>query len=385
MGSGKWYYVNKVDLFSQTDYQSFINSGEITTRHRRMDYGHGMASDVPRAFYMQAGGYGQPKDSANILPMVDDHSCVESINLDSLTATLQNAYLADSKASMTSLIKTRSNLNKLRPFVEELFAKTNRFEGYTAKAMEPIRQLSATNYTYSEMRKALLDMAGKNVVLRYGNTIKPEHICSFRAYMIGNEEGVLVVRGNELVAIPREETDVTDPSNHWIILRHDDERTYCIYNLGTGYYLTIGTTPGLSELPRKINISSSYGYFLIREGSKSLGFDSNGQPTAVASNKAARLELFDNYYLTPQTSLCESLLEQTTSEAIAMGIETPQSPLEGEWDNAEGASLSNDIVAVYYYDLQGHRIGYILPEGEPVIAHIILRNGASIVRKILAK
>ena len=70
-----------------------------------MDYGHGLASDVPRAFYMQAGGYGQPKDSANILPLVDDHSYVESINLDSLVATLQNAYLADSKASMTNLVK----------------------------------------------------------------------------------------------------------------------------------------------------------------------------------------------------------------------------------------------------------------------------------------
>ncbi|MBO7471198.1 MAG: DUF3472 domain-containing protein, partial [Bacteroidaceae bacterium] len=105
VGSGKWYFVNKAS-FTQTDYQSFIDSGEITTRHRRMDYGHGLASDVPRAFYMQAGGYGQPKDSANILPLVDDHSCVESINLDSLYATLQTAYLADSKASMRTLIST---------------------------------------------------------------------------------------------------------------------------------------------------------------------------------------------------------------------------------------------------------------------------------------
>lgn len=29
--------------------------------------------------------------------------------------------------------------------------------------------------------------------------------------------------------------------------------------------------------------------------------------------------------------------------------------------------------------------GYALPPGEPVIAHIVLRNGASIVRKIMAK
>ena len=57
-------------------------------------------------------------------------------------------------------------------------------------------------------------------------------------------------------------------------------------------------------------------------------------------------------------------------------------PLEGE---LEGVSLSDDIAAVYYYNLQGQRIGYALPVGEPVIAHIVLRNGASIVRKIVVK
>lgn len=387
VGSGKWYFVNKVDLFSQTDYQSFISSGEITTRHRRMDYGHGLASDVPRAFYMQAGGYGQPKDSANVLPLVDDHSCVESINLDSLVATLQTAYLADSKSSMTTLLKGRSNLKLLRPFAEDLIAKANRFEGYTSEALEPIQELLATECTYSALRKALLDMAGKNVMLRYGNTLKPEHICSFRAYMIGNEEGILVVRGHKLTAIPREEADVTDKNNHWIILRHDDERTYCLYNLGTGYYLTIGTKPGLADIPHKITITSSYGYFMIREGNKAIGFDESGNPTTVTSAKAARLELLDNYYLTPKTRLCEALLEATTSAAIADGInevEVP-SPFGESWEEADGASLSKDIVAVYYYDMKGCRIGYALPVGEPVIAHIVLRNGASIVKKIVAK
>lgn len=386
VGSGKWYFVNKVDLFSQTDYQNFINEGEITTRHRRMDYGHGLASDVPRAFYMQAGGYGQPKDSANILPLVDDHSCVESINLDSLVATLQNAYLADSKASMTNLVKTRASLKLLKPFVEELLAKTNRFEGYTTEAMEPIRQLAATEYTYTEMRKALLDMAGKNPLLRYGCTIKPDHICSFRAYQIVNEEnGVLAVRNKELVAIPKEEADVTDPNNHWIVLRHDNESYYCLYNLGSGHYLTLGSKPGLAEVPHKIMLSLSNGYCTIREGgSKFIGFNANNVPVNVSGTKAARFELLDNYYLTPKTSLCESLLAQTTSSEIATGIDEiePVFPFEEE---TAGSSFSEDIVAVYYYDLQGRRVGYALQPGEPVIAHIILRNGASMIRKFVAK
>ena len=54
-------------------------------------------------------------------------------------------------------------------------------------------------------------------------------------------------------------------------------------------------------------------------------------------------------------------------------------------DEADGHSLSDDIVAVYYYDLNGQRIGYALPKGQPVIAHIVLRNGASMIRKIVAK
>jgi hypothetical protein len=385
VGSGKWYFVNKVDLFSQTDYQNFINDGEITARHRRMDYGHGLASDVPRAFYMQTGGYGQPKDSANVLPLVDDHSVVESINLDSLQATLHNAYIEDSKASMKSLLSTRGTLKTLKPFVEELLARTNRFEGYTSEAMEPIRELAQGEYTAREMKTALLNMSEQNEVLRYGNTNKAQNICSFRAYMIGNANGVLAVRNHELVVVPRADADVTEPLNHWIILRHDDERTYCIYNLGSGQFLTIGSQPGLSVLPHKIVISFTSNKFAIREGSGALSFNSKGVLSKTSVSSATKVELLDNYYLTPDTRLCENLLELTTSEAIATGIDEVEPSVAEDWEEAEGCSLSDDIAAVYYYDLNGQRIGYALPVGEPVIAHIVLRNGASIVRKIMAK
>ena len=97
--------------------------------------------------------------------------------------------------------------------------------------------------------------------------------------------------------------------------------------------------------------------------------------------------MLDNYYLTPSTRLCNTLLEQTTEEAIATGIEEvePVVPFGDTMDEADGHSLSDDIVAVYYYDLNGQRIGYALPKGQPVIAHIVLRNGASMIRKIVAK
>ncbi|MBO4549841.1 MAG: DUF3472 domain-containing protein, partial [Bacteroidaceae bacterium] len=384
VGSGKWYFVNKVDLFSQTDYQSFISSGEITTSHRRLDYGHGRASDVPRAFFMQAGGYGQSKDSASTLPLVEDHSCVESINLDSLIATLQTAYLADSIASMKTLLSTHNSLKLLKQLVPELIAKTNRFEGYTYEAMAPIRELAETDYTFQQMRTALLDMAENNPMLRYGNTVKAEHICSFRAYLVGNGEDIIAVRNREVVSVPQAEADVTDPNNHWIILRHDDTNYYCLYNLGSGLWLNVGSKVTASTVPHKLNFNFSARKVSIREGSRYLGFNANKVPIASSATNSARFELLDNYYLTPPTQLCEALLEQTTPDGIATGIdEIEVEPFLQPGENA--SSLSDDIVAVYYYDLQGRRIGYALPEGEPVIAHIILRNGASLVRKIVAK
>ena len=387
VGSGKWYFVNRAS-FSQTDYQSFIDSGEITARHRRKDYGHGLASDVPRAYYMQAGGYGQPKDSASTLPLVTDHSCVENINLDSLIATLQTAYLADSKAHMKTLLSTHGSTKLIKLLVDELIAKTNHFEGWSYEAMAPIRELAETDYTFMDMRLALLDMAENNPMLRYGNTVKAENICSFRAYMIGTGENILAVRDHQIVSVPQAEADVTDPHNHWIVLRHDDQTYYCLYNLGTGYYLSLGSRVAVADIPHKINLTFSNGKFTIREGSnKYVGFNSSKVPITVQSGTAARFELLDNYYLTPKTMLVNALLEETTPEGIATGIDEiePVLPFGEDWGEAEGASLSDDIVGVYYYDLQGRRIGYALPVGEPVIAHIILRNGASIVRKIVAK
>lgn len=387
VGSGKWYFINKVDLFSQTDYQNFINKGEITARHRRMDYGHGLASDVPRAFYMQTGGYGQPKDSANVLPLVDDHSCVESINLDSLLATLGKAYQDDSKASMKTLISTHGSKRLMAELVEELISKTNRFEGYTYEAMAPVRELAQTEYSVTDMKKVLLNMAENNQFLRYGNTVKASHICSFRAYMLTTGTDILAVRDHRVVSIPQADADVTDPFNHWIVLRHDDASYYCLYNLGAGSFLAISNGIVLDNVPHKLNLTFSNGKAVFREGGgKFLGFGANNNPVVSSSTKAVRLELLDNYNLTPSTSLCYALLEQTTDDGIATGIESlSDSPLMERWAETEGwesASLSDDIAAVYYYDLQGRRIGYALPAGQTVVAHIVLRNGASIVRKI---
>ena len=203
--------------------------------------------------------------------------------------------------------------------------------------------------------------------------------------MIGNGTDIIAVRDNQLVTIPQAEADVTDPNNHWIILRHDDQTYYCIYNMGTGLFLSSREKSFLSAIPERITMNFAVGKFAFRlASSRYLGINASKTLVQVTSNPA-RFELLDNYYLTPSTALCETLLEQTTPEGItATGIDEVEIEpvlLPGE----ETSSLSDDIVGVYYYDLQGRRIGYALPVGEPVIAHIILRNGASIVRKIMAK
>ena len=289
---------------------------------------------------------------------------------------------------MQTLLSVHNTKALIDELVAELMGKINMFDGYTAEAMEPVCQLAKTDYTFAEMKKALLNMAENHQFLRYGNTVKAEHICSFRAYMIGTDDYVLAVRDHKLVTIPRAEAEATNPDNHWIILRHDDMKTYSIYNQGTGYYLTVGGEPSLADVPHKITANFSNGTFTFREGaSRAIGFNTKDELVTVSPTRAARWTLLDNYYLTPSTRLCNSLLEQTTEDAISTGIEEiePLVPFDNTMDEAEGYSLSDDIVAVYYYDLNGQRIGYALPKGQPVIAHIVLRNGASMVRKIVAK
>ena len=212
-------------------------------------------------------------------------------------------------------------------------------------------------------------------------------VVSFRAYMLTTGTDILAVRDHRVVCIPQADADVTDPFNHWIVLRHDDASYYCLYNLGAGSFLAISNGIVLDNVPHKLNLTFSNGKAVFREGGgKFLGFGANNNPVVSSSTKAVRLELLDNYNLTPSTSLCYALLEQTTDDGIATGIESlSDSPLMERWAETEGwesASLSDDIAAVYYYDLQGRRIGYALPAGQTVVAHIVLRNGASIVRKI---
>ena len=72
----------------------------------------------------------------------------------------------------------------------------------------------------------------------------------------------------------------------------DDEAYYCLYNLGSGYYLTIGTRVTVSDVPHKLNLNYSNKKFVIREGtSKYIGINYNKIPITVNGTKAAGFEL----------------------------------------------------------------------------------------------
>lgn len=388
-GSGRWYFVNKAS-FSQTTYQDFINSGEITVRQRRMDYGHGLAGDVPRAFYMQTGGYGQPKDSLNTLPLVEDHSCVENINLDSLKlADVRGAVIDDGKARVSEQFAGVTKDDAIMEKVDRYISLTNRFGGYAAEDMASLIEMrNDPEKTPTNMKRELMKISRSAYPLGYGNTLKISHVSSFKAYQLRSKSGfVLTATPAGLKAVAKDECDVTDPCNNWIVQRHDDQNYYCMYNIGTGLYLAYDTNNNaytLSDRPHQITLGKPALGFTIKSGTRYVSISSKGVLGTTASVSTPNyFELLDNYYMTPETSLCEQLLADTTPEGIAAGIDEVR--VDPFIDESDDSSLSQDIVNVRYYDTAGRRVGYALQSGQAYVAYILLKNGATMVRKITVK
>ncbi len=385
IGSGKWYFIDKVGLFSATTYESQIAEGKMTARERRFDYGHGAASDEPRGFYMQAGGYGQTKDSANVVAIPDDHSCVESINLDSLLKQVDMAIMENNKVAMTNMATGDNNVTSLRNKMANLLAKADRFEGFRSEDLAPIAEAYKDESLSARSLSRTIKALGNAVPLKYGNTNKTANISSFRAYQLLGKNGVLVAKGGEVVATPQDATDVTDPYNNWLVIRHDNESYYCVYNIGAECWLAVQSgKPCLSAYPHKFNLpfNNTEKTFAFRCNNRYVSINSKCEVKGVTSNtQDARYQLLDNYYMAPDRKLCYELLEATTSDVIGTGIEDVEIPVVGEDDNA---SLSDDVIAVAYYDLEGRRVGYALSKGT-YVAHMLLKNGSAIVKKIVVE
>lgn len=84
--SGRWYSRNRVDL---------VNS--YYERDFHYDFGRGASQEYPGSFFLDMGAYTHQHDSASVIPLVTDMTCVDTIDTDRLMRRVEQAVLRDSK------------------------------------------------------------------------------------------------------------------------------------------------------------------------------------------------------------------------------------------------------------------------------------------------
>ena len=85
VSSGRWYNRN-VCGFGHTD-----GGNSRTSRH---DYGHGRTSLYDNCFYLSTGGFkAAPDDSSGYVTLTDNHTCVDTINLEALIRRFDAAVI----------------------------------------------------------------------------------------------------------------------------------------------------------------------------------------------------------------------------------------------------------------------------------------------------
>ena len=96
--SGKWYSINGY---------SFTNNDGGSARTSRHDFGHGATDAIPNAFYMEHGGFTSAvNDSSRYVGEPIDHSCVDTINIDSKVARVNEAIKKDAAKQADARLKS---------------------------------------------------------------------------------------------------------------------------------------------------------------------------------------------------------------------------------------------------------------------------------------
>ena len=103
ISTGKWYNRN---------YCGFGHTDGDGKRGARYDYGHGRTNAYDNCFYLSTGGFkSAPDDSSKYVSLTDDHTCVDTINLEALTPRVQQAIKKGKVTEMANNISTtRSHL-----------------------------------------------------------------------------------------------------------------------------------------------------------------------------------------------------------------------------------------------------------------------------------
>lgn len=84
--SGRWYSRNRVDLVNNSYERDF-----------HYDFGRGASQEHAGAFFLDMGAYIHQHDSASVIPLVTDKTCVDTIDTDRLMRRVDQAVLRDSK------------------------------------------------------------------------------------------------------------------------------------------------------------------------------------------------------------------------------------------------------------------------------------------------
>ncbi|MBO4592793.1 MAG: DUF3472 domain-containing protein [Bacteroidaceae bacterium] len=84
--SGRWYSRNRVDLVNDTYPRDF-----------HYDFGRGASQEHAGAFFLDMGAYIHQHDSAAVIPLVTDKTCVDTIDTDRLMRRVEEAVMRDSK------------------------------------------------------------------------------------------------------------------------------------------------------------------------------------------------------------------------------------------------------------------------------------------------
>lgn len=105
ISTGKWYNRN-VCGFGHTD-----GGGQ---RGSRYDYGHGRSELYDNCFYLSTGGFkAEPDDSSRYVTLTDDHTCVDTINLDALSDRFNLAIKKGKIVEMEDALKaTRYHMSQ---------------------------------------------------------------------------------------------------------------------------------------------------------------------------------------------------------------------------------------------------------------------------------
>lgn len=133
--TGEWYHFNKVN-FGNTDGGQ--NEGA------RDDFEQGVTQDFPGTFYMKSGGYTGTKKTADMVPLNETDTPIDTINLEALTQRVDQAVLNEIKRIEEKEMFEKNLIDKKNWKVISFSSQETSGEGNNGRAQQIIDGDDAT-------------------------------------------------------------------------------------------------------------------------------------------------------------------------------------------------------------------------------------------------